>query len=480
MSKELFIKGIIFSSISRYSGILINLIVTAILSRILSPEDFGVIALATVFITFFSILSESGIGSAIIQKKDLNKLDISNIFTITIFLGIVLTLSLFFLAGFISEFYKNVQLKIILQLLCTSLFFSVANIVPNGILLKEKRFKFLSMRNMFIQFLCGIASVIYAYSGGGIYALLINPIIGSVLVFFINYFQFRIVPQVSGALLSFQKIYKYSLYQFLFTIVNYFSRNLDSLLIGRFLGMNVLGYYEKSYRLMLLPITNITNVINSVSHPVFSEYQDKIMEIERKYKKIIAVLSIIGFPLSILLFYNSAFLIITIFGSNWEPSIIIFKILSLSVGFQIVVSSAGSIFQATNNTRLLFIDGLLSTFIVVCCLSIGIVVLKSIEATVTFYIFASITNFFKSFFILYVYGFKSSFVKFVKQLLVPITMSIFLFGIFHFIYLFFEVQNVMFFCLTALLTSILCLTLFWREGILNLAQVKYIYGKFRK
>lgn len=143
-----------------------------------------------------------------------------------------------------------------------------------------------------------------------------------------------------------KKIWAYSMYQFLFNVMSYFIRNLDKMLIGKYIGMAPLGYYEKSYRLMSLPIQNITYVITPVLHPILSDYQKETDKLATINERMVRLLAFIGFPLGILLFFCGRELMLFVFGSQWEPSIPAFQILSLTVGFQIVMSSSGSFFKA--------------------------------------------------------------------------------------------------------------------------------------
>lgn len=121
--------------------------------------------------------------------------------------------------------------------------------------------------------------------------------------------------------------------------MSYFIRNLDKMLIGKYIGMAPLGYYEKSYRLMSLPIQNITYVITPVLHPILSDYQKEEKRLATINERMVRLLAFIGFPLGILLFFCGRELMLFVFGPQWEPSIPAFQILSLSVGLQIVMSS---------------------------------------------------------------------------------------------------------------------------------------------
>ena len=424
--KKAFITGVYYTALAKYSVVIINLIVVAILSRKIPPNDFRIIAIAMVFILFFEIISNIGIGTAIVQKKELSKKDISSIFSLTIYIAIISTIIFFFASSLIANYYSEPILKSICQLVCISLFFSICNIVPNSLLLKEKQFKYITFRTFSVQLIGGIISIIALYSGFGIYSLLINPIFSAIAIFIINYIKNPIQFSFGIQKSSIQKIFSYSIFQFLFSLINYFSRNLDNILIGKYLGMNQLGYYEKSYKLMTLSFSNISNVFTSVIHPVFSDMQDNLQRMSENYLKIIRLLAIIGFPLSVFLFFNAEELILLMFQEQWINSIVILKVLSLSIGFQMIVSSAGPMFQATNSTKLLFIDGLISTSIIVISLIIGLFLFESLFFVALLISLSYIINSFKSLFILSHYVLKMKMIVLLKEVYKPIFIALIL------------------------------------------------------
>lgn len=373
-------KGTFYLAVSKYSGIFVSLGVTAVLSRILTPEDYGVVAIAFVFITFFNILSDIGIGPAIIQNKELTKEDINNIFSYTVYSGIVLGIIFYFCSGLIAKFYEENQLIDICKLLCISIIFYCINIVPTNLLYKEKRFKYVSYSSLLVQILLGGLSIFAAYSKFGLYSLLISPILSPLFLFLVYNHHTKLVFKVNCKFESLKKILSFSVYQFLFNLVNYFSRNADKLLLGKYVGLAPLGQYEKSYRLMMLPLQNITFVITPVMHPVFSEFQHNMHILGSKYCKVINTLAYLAFPLSALLYYIAEPLIILFFGNQWHAAVLPFQILSFSVGVQIITSTTGSIFQASNSTKQLFYTGLTVALIMITSFIIAACVYRSIIA----------------------------------------------------------------------------------------------------
>ena len=152
--------GVFYTSIAKYAGIVVTLVVTGILSRLFTPEQFGVVNIATVVIAFFAIFSDLGIGPAVIQHKDLDRHDLGGIFSLSVWSGAVMALLFFAAAGTIASLYGDSQvLRNVLRILALNLFFAAANIVPNALILKEKRFRFAAMRSLTVQIAGGTAAI---------------------------------------------------------------------------------------------------------------------------------------------------------------------------------------------------------------------------------------------------------------------------------------------------------------------------------
>lgn len=371
--------GVFYTAIAKYSSIVISLGVTAVLSRLLTPADFGTIAVATVIIVFFNVFSDMGIGSAIIQKRDLSQQDYNSLFSYTVYSGIILAGIFFGSSWIIADIYEDDRLIVLCQVLSAQILFSTWNVLPNGLLTHHKMFKFIGLRTLVVQLILAGLSIGGAFLGFGIYTLLINPVGGSLIGFIINYCKNPLKFIWTPNFKSVRKIAGYSGYTFGFSLISYFVNNLDTLLIGRIFGMTILGYYEKSYRLMRLPVQNLTYVITPVLHPILADYQNNIKEQWQKYAKLIHMLAMIGFPLSAFLYFAANDLILIIYGPQWVPSIPVFQILSLTVGLQIIGSTTGSFYMASNNTKMLFYVGIINTAVNIGGLFIGLYGIGSIE-----------------------------------------------------------------------------------------------------
>lgn len=371
-------KGTVYNAFAKYASVIINLIVTAILARILTPSDFGAVALTTVFIMFFDLLGNMGFGPAIIQNKNLNNKDIASIFNLTIIIAIVFATICYFSSGLVANYYHNAVLTSIMRLLSLQVLFTILNVVPYSLLLKNKEFKYISIATVSSNIAFGVIAVVAAFNGLGLYSLLITPIF-SVLTLFVLYsikstklYGTYYMSVLSGK--SIKKVLSFSIYQFLFNLVNYFSRNLDKIIVGRQFSMSDLGYYEKSYRLMTLPISNISSVLTPSVQPVLSQFQDDKDRLKGYVSSIYKLLSFIGCVLTPYLFFAAREIILIVFGNQWEPAVPIFQILSLSVFIQIIDSVSGSILQSANAPKYLFVSGLICAIINIISIVAGVYV----------------------------------------------------------------------------------------------------------
>lgn len=422
--KQEMISGIFWTAIQKYSGLIVQIIVTAILARLLSPEDFGVVAVATVLIAFFTLFTDMGIGPAIIQKQDLTQDDLNSIFSFTVWGGIVLAALFFVVAYPIGHFYKEESLVLICQLLSINLLFAAWNIVPNALINKNKRFKFIAKRTLSLQVISGIISVFAAYHGLGLYALLISPILTAIGVFVLNFRKYPLQFSWQMHTEALKKIFSYSSFQFLFNFINYFSRNLDKLIIGRFFSMNELGYYEKSYRLMMLPLQYVTNVVTPVMHPILTSLQNDYKSLTEKYNKIIKLIATISFPLGVFLYFAADDIIYIIYGNRWEKAIPVFQILALSLPLQMILSTTGAIYQAAGKTNWLFYGGLSNT----CCTVMGFIVaavcFRTIESMAWAWDITLLINAVISYWILYKVVLRQSIREIIKLCVLPLTTAL--------------------------------------------------------
>ena len=423
LKKEL-VSGTIYMAIAKYSGMVMTILISAILSRLLTPENYGVVALATVMLTLFNLFADVGIGPAVIQNKTLTAEDMNSINTFNSYQGLVLGVAFFFAAPFIAEYYGNSEVKLICQIMSFNILMGCVNAVPNNILYREQRFKLITIISLASQFIGGGISIFMAYHGFGPVSLVLPTAIMTIptMIVLRYYTKVHFVLHIDWNPL--RRIFSFSVFQFFANIVGYLSRNVDSMLVGKYMGMKSLGYYNKSYNLQLMPLQYVSGILIPVMLPVFSKYQDDLSYIRQKYTQILRVFAFVGVPICVILYFCADELILLFFGDQWGQSVPCFKILAISVPFQIMGCSSGSIFQAVGHTKAMFWNSFIGAFFTLGAFAVGVIVYGSIEALAWANTAAMVITTFICFYIMYQFALKSSFWVYLRNMVAPALFAV--------------------------------------------------------
>ena len=400
---------------SKYTNIFLGVFFSAILSRILTPNDYGIVAIVTVFTSFFIVLSNCGLGIAVIQKKEFSQNDINSIFTFSFYFAIFLMLTFIALAYPICLFFNDKVYPPICIILSISIFFNTLNAVPDGLLRKEKKFFLIGLRLVIVSILTYGATIVLALLKFKYYALVVQSVISSILIFLWNLKNSKValVKKINWNVLK--SIFSYSGYNFLFNFFNYFSRNLDKIIIGKSLGNEDLAQYNKAYHFMLYPVQNLTNVITPALHPILSDYQNDIKTVYEKYLKIVKLLSLLGVLVTGICFICSKEIITILYGNQWTASIVCFQFMSLSIWVQMIGGTSGALFAALNDTKRHFYVTIINTLIVIVALAFG-AWQRSIQK-ISFYVTIALNlHFFINYYALISQTMKGDFISFLKNL----------------------------------------------------------------
>lgn len=419
---EQFKRGIIYTAIGKYSVVVVQLLVQSVLARMLTPEEFGIVAAVNIFLVFFQLLEDFGIGPAIIQNKELDRSEIHSIFSFSLYLSVALSIIFVFLGYPLSLYYGNEVFVPVSMVLAICVFFYGILVVPQALLLRDKQFKVVNTATIAGALMSAVVSISLATLGFSYYSIILGNTAKAATLFIIFFVKTNSVIRLTFKLEPLKKIYVFSRNQFLFNFINYFSRNLDSFLIGGFISQRALGYYDRAYQMSLYPNQVLTSLVTSVIHPILSDYKDEKEKIKQVYLHISNALATLGMPLSVFLFFASEEVIITIFGSDWHGSVPTFQILAVSIWIQMIMSSTGGIFQSGNRTDLLLLSGILSTTFNVIGIVTGIF-LGQIELVALFVVISFTLNFIQANYLLMVKLFDSHFFEFFPVLLKPALMA---------------------------------------------------------
>ena len=425
--------GIFFTAIAQYSTVIIQLVVNMVLSRLLSPKEIGIATIVQVLAFFFQLLAGAALAPAIIQNKSLSDDDYGVLFNFSLIVGVLLAL-IFGVAGgpALAFVYKNPIYIPLCWLMSLLILMSALGQVPNGILGKQKRFKEISVRLMISGFIGAVFGIVAAFLHAGIYAFIIVFLVTEFCQLTLNLRMAKIHYTWNLSARPIREVLPFVSHQTNFSVLNYFYRNLDNLLVGKFLGPAALGNYSKSYQLISMPITILLNVINPVVQPILSDHEQDVSLIRTTFLKICQVLAFLAFPISVFLSLNAKPIIYLLFGSQWTAAITPLSILSLSISVQMLSQAMPVFWQARNLTRFLSANAIISLIVIGTCIIIGILFGSIISVSIAVAI-SYLINFFISATLLLRQGLDSRLSALIKTLIKPLILGILLYFILYFV-----------------------------------------------
>jgi O-antigen/teichoic acid export membrane protein len=336
LTKKNLTKSTLFSLLWQYTSVftqaLLQILVLAILARLLSPEDFGLLGIAMIFVGFAAIFSQLGVGPAIIQRSEITPTHIRVGFTLSILLSVVLCLLLWAFTPITARFFQNDRLTEILPVISLNFFFAGFGVVAGSLLRRNLLFHKLMWVDVG-SYLFGYAliGITLAQLGYGVWALvaatLSQSLLKSILLFISQ--PHPITPSISRQ--EFRDLIHFGGGFTLARVLNYSANQGDYLIVGRFLGPELLGLYTRAYQLMMLPGKYFGEVLNTVMFPVMATIQNKRPQLAKTYLTGIAMVSLVCLPISVLMVTVAPEIVQVILGSKWLDVIIPFQILAIGI-----------------------------------------------------------------------------------------------------------------------------------------------------
>lgn len=366
------IRGVGWSGISQAVRLLSHFVIIAILCRLLSPDDFGLLAMVLVFTNFTMIFCDLGLKAALIQRKELTEEHLSSIFWINVLTGFLLASLLVILAPAISNFYDKSILRSIVTALALTFFISSFGIVHSALFAKKLNFKSLAVVKISAVLISGIVAIILAFLGFGIWSLVWQQIVLSLATVILLWNLSHWKPKFLFKWQRVKKLFGFGLNLTGFNFVNYFNRNFDNLIVGKFLGSIPLGFYNLAYQTLLFPLTNISQVVGQVMFPNFSIIQSDKDKLRYSYIKTTRYIAAVTFPLMIALLVTAPQFIRVIFGSQWERSIFLIQAFTITGLIQSIGTLNGTIYQSQGRTDIQFRVGIIFAVITAFFFIVGL------------------------------------------------------------------------------------------------------------
>jgi O-antigen/teichoic acid export membrane protein len=365
-------RSVLWTAIGKASNSLISLLVTALLTRLLTPADFGIVAMVVVISGFLNIMAEAGVSTAVVQKRDLQPDALSTLFWAGLALGLLAAGCLALGSPLIARFFGEPRLTPVVALLSMSFVFLAMGRIPNGLLERSFRFQQLATAEVISAVLSGVIGIVLARAGAGYFALVAQTLVSGFLNASLRLWFARFRPRLVFDWAALKAVSGYSGGVTAFTAINYWARNLDKALIGRALGAAELGFYGRAYALMLYPLEGITGVINPTLHPLLSAMQGDPERMTRAYVKVLRLVATLALPAMCILGTLAPEIVHTVWGKQWDPSVRVFAILCFVGSVQPIGSTFGAVFLATNRTRLLALVGFVNSVIMMAGIAVGV------------------------------------------------------------------------------------------------------------
>jgi O-antigen/teichoic acid export membrane protein len=321
------VSGLLWSFIEQFSKLGVAFIIGIILARLLSPSEFGLIGMISIFIALSHSLVESGFSQALIRKKKCTQADYSTVFYFNILVSIILYTILFFSSNAISHFFNESQLALILKVIGLVIIINSFVYVQKAILVKEVNFKLQTKISIIAYLIAGITAIVLAYMGFGVWSLVVNTLLRIVMITFLFWYLNKWRPSLVFNRKSFNEMFSFGYKLLIVGLIETLYKNIYLVIIGKYYSAAELGFYSRADLFKNLPSQTITSGIQRVAYPVLSEIKDDLPRLKIAFKKIIKSTVLITFTAMLMMAAIAEPLILSVLGEKWLSSVIYLQLL---------------------------------------------------------------------------------------------------------------------------------------------------------
>lgn len=365
-------KGGANTVIAQFLSFAMSMLSTSIMARLVAPESFGVVAMVTAITGFVTIFMDLGFSSAVVQNREVSQKQVSTLFWVNILIGLGISLLVAAFAPLLVTFYNEPRLLHITWAYASSIFISSLALQHNALLKRQMRFRRISSIMIVataISIAVGIAMALANFDYWAIIGITVSfTLVNSLLTWACCDWRPSFVFDLSKV----NKFIRFGSGIIGFDLVNYFSRNLDNILIGRYIGAVALGLYSKSYQLLMIPITQLRGPLNTVAMPALSALQGQKEPYNTFYRRYVFLLAFFSMPLVVYLLVFVEEVILIILGSQWIEAAYIFQLLAIAAFIQPVGGTSGVVLITMGQTKKYFILGVVNAVFTVLGYFIGI------------------------------------------------------------------------------------------------------------
>lgn len=328
--KQQTIKGVTWSSIERFSVQGIQFLIMIIMARLLSPNDYGLIGMLTVFISIAQSLIDSGFSQALIRKQNRTETDNSTVFYFNIGVGICIYLLFYLIAPLISQFYNTPELTAIMRVISLGIIFNSLAVVQRALLTIQINFKTQAKASLIAAIASGIIGITMAYKGFGVWSIvmlqLVNLSLNTILLWSFTGWH----PTSKFSKDSFCELFAFGSKLLASGILDTLYRNIYLIAIGKLFTASRLGYYTRAQQFSDFPSSNLTGVLQRVTYPILCKIQDDTERLAQAYRKFLRISAFLIFPLMVGLSAVSEPFILLLLKEQWHFAAVILQIISFA------------------------------------------------------------------------------------------------------------------------------------------------------
>lgn len=363
--------GAMFSLVSQCILLCIQVLSTSLLARLLLPEDFGLVALSTTFTGLIAIFRDLGLSMATLQKENLTHQQVTNLFWLNLGSSLFLSLIIALCAPFIASFYDDPRLTGITIVSGFSLIIAGLTVQHQALMRREMKFKLLAIVDVVSKFIGSATAILWAYFTESYWALVFMPIISAAFYAIAVWVFCSWRPSLFRRGAGTMQMLHFGKDMLHYGIVNYFARNADNFIVGKVAGSTELGYYSRSYSLMLMPVGQLVAPLTGVVVSALSKLQNQPTEFKRYYLEIIRVLSVVSFAIVSAMLVMSDEIIDIFLGPQWEGAKKIFTILCFAAFWQPLQSTMGWVQTSLGHTARMVKWGYINSLSLIVAFLIG-------------------------------------------------------------------------------------------------------------
>ncbi|HOW25217.1 MAG TPA: lipopolysaccharide biosynthesis protein [Bacteroidales bacterium] len=321
------ISGVTWSAVDSVANVGVQFLVGIILARVIPPHEFGLVGMTTIFTALSGTFIDSGFSRALIRKSNCTDSDYSTVFYYNLGMGLLFYAILFVSAGAIGSFFKEPLLKPIIRWLGLIVLIRSFTIIQTVALTRRIDFKLQAKISVLSTMLSGIIGIVMAYTGFGVWSLVVRSLTGALFLSLLLWFWNRWRPSWVFSLTSFRELFAFGSRLLISGLIDTIYNNIYYLIIGKYFTTSELGYYTRAQMFSEQPSRQITVVLERVTYPVLSQMRNDIETLKGAFKRMIISTTFISFVLLAWVAAAAGPLVITLVGEAWRPSIIYVQML---------------------------------------------------------------------------------------------------------------------------------------------------------